>query len=114
MRLALVTALVGFALLVCGAVKTMRCGETKTSYDINCFMVGIQAEVKSVNNAKDGYTPYRFDPDHCVVSRSDCGGAILYVIGAILSFCANVLYALMWWSEKRHARRIEREVLRGQ
>lgn len=113
MKLAFVTALMGFALLICATINSM--GKTEqTSYDLSCLKSGIDAEAKSIDKQRAWAFTYVFDRENCVVSRTDrCGSTLLYVIGSILSFLANALYALMWWSERRHARQIERDVLRS-
>jgi len=113
MRLAFITAFAGFILLAFAAISNM--GRTEqSSYDLGCLKSGIDAEVRSVEKHQWNSDPYRFDRETCAISRtSQCGSTALYVIGAALSFCANVLYAFMWWSERRHSRMIEREVLRS-
>jgi hypothetical protein len=113
-KLAFLTALVGFILLACATINSMGKIE-QTSHDVNCLKGGIDAEVRSLE--KQGFwaaDPYRFNSEHCATSRtSQCGSTPMFIIGAILSFCANVLYALMWWDERRHSRMIEREVMKG-
>ena len=113
MKLAFITAMAGFVLLVFAAVNSM--GKTEqVSYDRGCLKSGINAEVQSVEKHGWGSDPFRFDHDMCVTSRTgQCGSTMLFVIGAVLSFLANVLYALMWWDERRHSRMIEREVMKG-
>lgn len=113
MRLAFVTALAGFVLLALAAVNSI--GKTEqVSYDLGCVKSGIDAEVRSVDKHSWNSDPFRFNHDTCITSRtSQCGSTLLFVIGAILSFLANVLYALMWWDDRRHSRMIEREVLKG-
>ena len=113
MKLAFITAMVGFVLLVFAAVNSMGKME-RVSYDRTCLKNGIDAEVQSVKESGGWGSPFRFSHDMCVTSRTgQCGSTLLFVIGAVLSFLANVLYALMWWDERRHSRMIEREVMRG-
>ena len=117
MRLAFITALFGFILLTFATINSM--GKTEqTSYDINCVKIGLDAQAKSTdlcNKKGTGWwrcDSYFFDRNSCITSNTNpCGNSIIYLIGAILSFCANALYAFLWWSERKHAREIEKQVM---